>query len=106
MLLKDAECQEFASIKSIIDAATNRFGSVNVRMIDPAKDRELPVSLAQQVNPTQYSLEEVEGALRHINPECSYSEWMPVGMTIADAFGESGRDLFLRWSRGDLWGTN
>jgi hypothetical protein len=29
---------------------------------------------------------------------------MRVGMAIADAFGEDGRDLFDRWSRGDLQG--
>ena len=105
-LLKDADCVDFASIKAIIDVAASRFGSVNVRMNNPAKDVEQPVSLAEQVNPTQYSLREVEEALRRINPECTYSEWMPVGMTIADAFGENGRNLFLRWSRGDLWGGN
>jgi hypothetical protein len=106
VLLRDAECEDFGRIKAIIDNAANRLGTVSVRMNGPAKDVERPVSLAEQVNPNSYSLSEVEEALRRINPECTYSEWMPVGMTIADAFGENGRDLFLKWSRGDLWGAN
>ena len=105
-LLKDAGCEEFARIKAIIDAATNRFGSASVHLSGPVNDVEQTVSVAEQVNPKHYSLMEVEEALRHINPECTYSEWMPVGMSIADAFGENGRDLFLRWSRGDLWETH
>ena len=106
VLLKDAECEDFARIKSIIDAATNRFGSASVRMNDRDKSVEQPVSLAEQVNPNRYLLSEVEEALRRIDPECPRCEWLPVGMAIADAFGEIGRDLFLKWSRGDLWGTH
>ncbi len=106
VLLRDAECEDFTRIRAIIDNAATRFGTVSVRMNGPVKDVEQPVSLAEQVNPNSYSLGGVEEALRRINPECPYSEWMPVGMTIADAFGENGRDLFLRWSRGDLWETH
>ena len=61
-----------------------------------------PITVAEQVNPNRYSLSEVEAALKHVNPECRRDEWYPVGMAIADAFGESGRELFLSWSRGDL----
>ena len=105
-LLKDADCVGFASIKAIIDAATSRFETVDASMNDQGTRQstatEVPVSLAKQVNPNRYNLSEVEEALKHIDPGCPRCEWLPVGMAIADAFGETGRNLFLKWSRGDL----
>lgn len=50
-----------------------------------------------------YSLQEVEGMLRYIEPFEDRGIWFRVGGAIADEFGEAGRDLFRRWSRGDLW---
>lgn len=109
-LINDADCVDFESIKAIIDAAVNRFETAETSM-NNWSNRKLSTteslgSLAEQVNPNGYSLGEVEDALKLLNPECPRSEWLPVGMAIADAFGETGRDLFLKWSRGDLRETN
>jgi hypothetical protein len=35
-----------------------------------------------------------------------YLEWIKVGFVIAEELGEDGRDLFIRWSRGDLERSN
>lgn len=51
----------------------------------------------------KYNLQEVEGMLRYIEPFENRRNWFRVGGAIADEFGEAGRDLFRRWSRGDLW---
>ena len=105
-LLKDADCVDFVNIKAIIDAAASRFETVDASINDRgtrwSAATEVPASLAEQVNPNRYNLSQVEEALRRIDPECPRCEWLPVGMAIADAFGEIGRDLFLKWSRGDL----
>ena len=105
-LLKDAECVDFESIKAIISGAVGRLEAVytsrNSRAVHQAITTASPISVAEQVNPNRYLLRDVEEALKHLNPECPREEWYPVGMAIADAFGETGRDLFLRWSRGDL----
>jgi hypothetical protein len=50
----------------------------------------------------EHSLAEVTEMLRFINPGCRRETWRNVGFAIADAFGESGRDLFIRWSAGEL----
>lgn len=49
------------------------------------------------------SLQRVEQMLYFFEPFESYKQWVKVGLLLADDFGEEGRDLFLRWSRGDLW---
>ncbi len=48
-------------------------------------------------------LAEVETLLHFINPWRHRQEWMPVCFALADEYGEPARDLFVRWSRGDLW---
>lgn len=50
-----------------------------------------------------YSLHEVEGMLRYIEPFEDRMKWFRFGGALAHEFGEAGRDLFHRWSRGDLW---
>ena len=45
----------------------------------------------------------VEEMLPYLEPFEDYGRWIKVGFMLADEFGEGGRDLFLRWSRGDLW---
>lgn len=106
-LLKDADCVDFESIKGIIDAAANRFeavdGSTNERTVHQATAIKISAGLAEKVNPNSYSISQVKEALKRIDPGCPRCEWLPVGMAIADAFGEPGRILFLGWSRGDLW---
>lgn len=105
-LIRDAECVDFEDIEAIISRAAIRPEAVNARRNTRTAPQSTtttsPITVAEQVNPNRYSLSEVEAALKHVNPECRRDEWYPVGMAIADAFGESGRELFLSWSRGDL----
>jgi hypothetical protein len=71
----------------------------------PLHDFSLNTILAGRAPSTSetFSLQEVEGMLRHIEPFEDRMKWLRVGGAIADGFGEAGRDLFHRWSRGDLW---
>lgn len=46
---------------------------------------------------------EVERALAYLNPFVPYDKWIGTLLAIAHEFGEAGRDLAHRWSRGDLW---
>jgi hypothetical protein len=71
----------------------------------PLHDFSLNAILAGRAPSTSetFSLQEVEGMLRHIEPFEDRMKWLRVGGAIADEFGEAGRDLFRRWSRGDLW---
>jgi hypothetical protein len=48
-------------------------------------------------------LEEVERALSHLNPFVPRDQWIGPIQALAHDFGENGRDLAHRWSRGDLW---
>ena len=54
--------------------------------------------------PHNASLQDLEKKLPYLEPFEDYERWMKVGFMFADEFGENGRDLFLRWSRGDLLG--
>ena len=47
--------------------------------------------------------EEVERALAYLNPFVPRDQWLVPIQALAHAFGEKGRDLAHRWSRGDLW---
>jgi hypothetical protein len=108
-MIKDAEPHSFSDLRTIIDAASDQYlsGSGNsiTRAARKPQDTDVPDSLAKQVNPIRYDLNDVEEALKRIDPSCRRYQWLPVGMAIADAFGEVGRELFLQWSRGDLWET-
>lgn len=44
-----------------------------------------------------------EVMLTYIDPWCERDRWMDVLFALADEFGEAGRDLAVRWSRGDIW---
>lgn len=46
-------------------------------------------------------LTELEDLLPYIN-RLDYDTWRNVGFVIADELDEDGRELFVRWSRGDL----
>lgn len=46
-------------------------------------------------------LTELESLLPYIG-RLDYDLWRNVGFVIADELGEDGRELFVRWSRGDL----
>ena len=71
----------------------------------PLHDFSLNAILAGRAPNTSetYSLHEVEGMLRYIEPFEDRMKWFRFGGALANEFGEAGRDLFHRWSRGDLW---
>ena len=54
-------------------------------------------------NDAPLTLEEVERCLAYLNPFEPYAVWFKVVHLLADYYGEDGRDLCVRWSRGDLW---
>lgn len=72
-----------------------------VKPVDRTIAQSAPLST--EVNSNGYSLAEVQTALERMYPFCKYKRWSTVGFILADAFGEDARDLFLRWSRGELW---
>jgi hypothetical protein len=50
-----------------------------------------------------HHLSEAEEMLKFIDPWCDRDAWMKVLFAVASEFGEAGRELVVRWSRGDLW---
>ena len=48
-------------------------------------------------------LGEVERALSYLDPNTRYDKWIRSILAIAHEFGEDGRGLAHKWSRGDLW---
>jgi hypothetical protein len=46
---------------------------------------------------------ETEEMLRFIDPWFDRDDWIKVLLAIANVHGEAGRELVVRWSRGDLW---
>ena len=48
------------------------------------------------------TLDDTAAILSFINPDCSYDDWLRVCFAIADEYGEAGRDLFVRWSAGEV----
>lgn len=48
-------------------------------------------------------LVEVERALRYLDPNTPYDKWIRPILAIAHEFGEDGRGLAHKWSKGDLW---
>jgi hypothetical protein len=72
---------------------------------DPGREtRPLAATLpfSRAVSRESQEMAKAELLLRHINPWCDYERWRNVLFWMADLFGESGYDLALRWSRGDL----
>jgi hypothetical protein len=51
----------------------------------------------------QISMQEVERALAFLNPFVPQSAWVGNILALAHDYGEGGRELAHRWSRGDLW---
>ena len=52
---------------------------------------------------THFTLTEIEQMLTHLEPFDDYNQWIKVGFMLAEYYGEEARELFLKWSRGDLW---
>jgi len=105
-LLSDADCISFEVFRAAIEKAFGSLPSASLmsRASCVSGLYETAPVLARAVNPNGFSLIEVEEALKEINPWCDRGPWMAIGMALADAFGEEARDLFTRWSRGDLQG--
>lgn len=101
-LLRDAQPLEFAQFKAAIEAASESLG-VHTASARPANSQPTG-DVAKLVNPSGFTIEQVEDALKKIDPDYDYREWSPIGMALADAFGEDARGLFHRWSSGALAG--
>lgn len=48
----------------------------------------------------QTTLQDLQGALQYLDPNCSRDEWVKVGMGIKNEFGDTGFDAFDSWSAG------
>jgi hypothetical protein len=74
-----------------VDAAFNK-------LISTALGSNVTRSLAAHID-----IKGAEGCLRHIDPDRGdRADWWTIVAALADAFGESGRDLARSWSRGDF----
>lgn len=60
-------------------------------------------SLLDALYSNPYSLADVEMMLRSVDPWCSYLEWRDIMFVLAQEYGETGRDLAVKWSSGSLW---
>ena len=60
-------------------------------------------SPAEPAYKAHFSLTEIEQMLTHLEPFDDYNQWIKVGFMLAEYYGEEARELFLEWSRGDLW---
>jgi len=105
-LLSDADCICFVLFSAAIEQGFELLpsGSLRSKAGCVAGLNATAPELAEAVNPNGFNLVEIEEALRKIDPWCDRSQWMSIGMALADAFGEGARGLFTRWSRGDLQG--
>lgn len=48
---------------------------------------------------SDFSAEEINEALNHISPDCSYDDWIKIGMALHHEFGPSGFALWNAWSK-------
>lgn len=105
-MVRDAGPRCFSELQGIIDRAPlpRRGADTRPARQSPSLVTKTATTVAEQVNPHGYDLTAVEEALRRLDPDCGRKEWASIGMAIADAFGGDGRELFDRWSRGDLQG--
>lgn len=60
-------------------------------------------TLSEALRCNDVGLIDLEKMLKHIDPSCGRDEWMSVCFAMTNEYGEVSRDLFNRWSRGDLW---
>lgn len=66
-------------------------------------------ALPANLSPTQSEppdMEELEEALRHIDPDIERDDWWVVIAPLADEYGEAVRELARRWSAGELHGKS
>jgi hypothetical protein len=66
------------------------------------QERHVRTSLLKALRSNPYSLSDAEDMLRFIEP-WERDTWVKVIFALAHEYGETARDLAVRWSRGDLW---
>lgn len=76
--------------------------SLGLKINEPAFERGASSTVAPAYK-THFSLTEIEQMLTHLEPFDDYNQWIKVGFMLAEYYGEEARELFLKWSRGDLW---
>ena len=74
---------------------------LDLELNKPVK-REIAIPFRPEVSPN-VDFGEVERALAYLNPFVPRDNWIGTVFAIAHEFGEAGRGLAHRWSRGDLW---
>jgi hypothetical protein len=89
------------SVDEIIDG----LGLADVIERPPQSETSAPAALflPSNLNSHTPNLREAARMLMFINPWCDRERWLKVIFGLADEFGESGRDLAVRWSHGDIW---
>ena len=99
-LLQDCELVDFSAFKQIIDDAQ----ALPVAHPDIAELLKMNAVLSSSgaTGGSYPSLSDTEEMLRYCDPR-PYEFWRNVCFVLADLFGPDGYDLFVNWSRGDLW---
>lgn len=75
---------------------------LGLKLYKSPNKKTLP-TLETQSSVRQISMQEVERALAFLNPFVPQSAWVGNILALAHDYGEGGRELAHRWSRGDLW---
>ena len=99
-LFQDCELVDFSAFKQIIDDAQ----ALPVAHPDIAELLKMNAILSSSsaTGDSNPSLSDTEEMLRYCDPR-PYEFWRNVGFVLADRFGPDGYELYLNWSRGDLW---
>lgn len=74
---------------------------LGLKLNKPVKP-ETAISVGPETSPNS-DFAEVERALAYLNPFVPRDKWIGTVFAIAHEFGEAGRGLAHRWSRGDIW---
>ncbi len=64
----------------------------------PKPQRHVPVVPYTPNALDEYSLSDIEDMLDHITSDCTRDEWINIGMSLRDEFGDAACSLFHRWS--------
>ena len=90
--------------KTLLDVPKDDFPSISETCIGQLralfKPKEKPVPVAPRRSYREAQLDEIEEALRHIDPDYSYEQWIEIGMAIKSELGANGFEVFNRWSAG------
>jgi hypothetical protein len=75
---------------------------LDLQLTPPDEDRQ-PSEWSRTGKSDAPPIAEVEKALTYLNPFVIRGRWVRNILALAHDYGEDGRDLAHRWSRGDLW---